>query len=44
MKDSDGKIVMEENMLMKVWEAIHDVSSNEEFTWDRKGLTDVSPV
>ena len=44
VKDRDGKIVMEEDRLMKVWRAHYDVLSNEEFTWDREGLTDVSPV
>ena len=44
MKNSDGKIVLEEDRLMKVWRAHYDVLSNEEFTWDREGLTDVCPV
>ena len=44
VKDSDGKIVVEEDRLMEVWRAHYDVLSKEEFTWDRKGLTDVSPV
>ena len=35
MKDSAGKIVMEEDRLMEVWRAHYDVLSNEEFTWDR---------
>ena len=44
VKDSDGKIVVEEDRLMEVWRAHYDVLSNEELTWDREGLTDVSPV
>ena len=44
MKDSDGKIVAEEDRLMEVWRAHYDVLSNEEFTWDREGLTDARPV
>ena len=44
VKDSGGKIVVKENRLMEVWRAHYDVLSNEEFTWDREGLTDVSPV
>ena len=43
MKDSDGRIVVEEDRLMEVWRANY-VISNEEFTWDREGLTNVSPV
>ena len=43
-KNSDGKIVLEEDRLMEVWRAHYDVLSNEEFSWDREGLTDVSPV
>ena len=44
MKDSDGKIVMEEDRLVEVWRAHYDVLSYEEFTWDRKGLTDARPT
>ena len=44
MENSDGKIEVEEDRLMEGWRAHYDVSSNEEFTWDREGLTDVSPV
>ena len=44
VKDSDGKIEVEEDKLMEVWKAHYDGISNEEFTWDRKGLTNVSPV
>ena len=29
---------------MDVWRAHHDGISNEEFTWGREGLTNVSPV
>ena len=44
VKDSDGKIVVEEDKLMEVWRAHYDGISNEDFTWDREGLTNVSPV
>ena len=32
MKDSDGRIVVEEDKLLEVWRAHYDVLSNEEFT------------
>ena len=35
---------MEEDRLMEVWRAHYDGISNEEFTWDREGLTNVSSV
>ena len=44
VKDSEGKIVVQEDELLKVWRAHYDKLSNEEFTWDRNGLSDVSPV
>ena len=44
VKDSIGKIVVEEDRLMEVWRAHYDGISNEEFTWDREGLTNVSPL
>ena len=44
VKNSDWKIVVEEDRLMEVWRAHYDVLSNKEFSWDREGLTDVSPV
>ena len=44
VKGSDGKIVVEEDKLMEVWRAHYDGISNEEFAWDREGLTNVSPV
>ena len=44
MQDSAGKIVMEEDKLMEVWRAHYAVLSNEEFIWDREGLTDARPV
>ena len=40
----DGKIVVDENKLMEVWRAYYDKISNEEFTWDRNGSTNVSLV
>ena len=44
VKDDDGKIEVEEDKLMEVWRAHYDKISNEEFAWDRNGLTNVSPV
>ena len=44
VKGSDGKIVVDEEKLMDVWRAHYDGISNEEFAWDREGLTNVSPV
>ena len=44
VKDDDGKIVIEEDKLMEEWRAHYDKKSNEEFAWDRNGLTNVSPV
>ena len=44
VKNNVGKIVMEEDKLLKVWKEHYDRISNEEFSWDREGLTDVRPV
>ena len=44
VKGSDGKIVVDEDKLMDVWRAHYDGISNEEFAWDREGLTNVSPL
>ena len=44
VKDNDGKIVVEEKKLLEVWKEHYDKISNEEFSWDREGLTDVRPV
>ena len=44
VKDDDGKIVVEEDKLMEVWRAHYDEISNEEFAWDRNGLTKVNAV
>ena len=44
VKGDDGKIVVEEDKLMEVWRAHYDKISNEEFAWDRNGLTNVSPL
>ena len=41
VKDDDGKIVVEEDKSMEVWRAYYDKISNEEFTWDRNGSTNV---
>ena len=43
VEDNAGKIVGEDKLL-KVWIANYDKLSNEEFAWDREGLTNVSPV
>ena len=40
VKDSDGKILVQEDRLMEVGRSHCDVLiSNQEFTWDREGLT-----
>ena len=44
VKGSDGKIVVDEDKLMEIWRAHYDGISNEEFAWDREGLTNVNPV
>ena len=44
MKDNVGKIVVEEDKLLEVYKEHYDRISSEEFSWDREGLTDVSPV
>ena len=44
VKDNLGKIVVEENKLLEVWKEHYDRISNEEFSWDREGLTDAKPV
>ena len=44
VKDNVGKIVVEEDKLLEVWKEHYDRISNEEFSWDREGLTDVRPV
>ena len=44
VKDNVGKIVVEEDKLLEVWKKHYDRISNEEFSWDREGLTDVRPV
>ena len=37
VKDSVGKIVVEEDKLLEVWKEHYDKISNEEFSWDREG-------
>ena len=44
VRDNSGKIVVEEDKLLEVWKEHYDKISNEEFKWDREGLTDVRPV
>ena len=44
VKDNVGKIVVEEDKLLEVWKEHYDRISNEEFSWNREGLTDVRPV
>ena len=44
LKESARKIVMVVDRLMEVWRAHYDVLSNDEFTWDREGLTEARPV
>lgn len=43
VKDSIGKIVVE-HRLTEIWRAHYGKISNEEFTWDKEGLKNVSPV
>ena len=44
VKVNVGKIVVEEDKLLEVWKEHYDRISNEEFSWDKEGLTDVRPV
>ena len=44
VRDNVGKIVVEEEKLLEVWKEHYDKISNEEFSWDREGLTEVKPV
>ena len=44
VKDSIGKIVVEDDRLTEIWRAHYDMISNEEFSWDKEGLKNVSPV
>ena len=44
VKDNIGKIVVEEDKLLEVWKEHYDRISNEEFSWDKEGLTDLRPV
>ena len=41
VRDNAGKIVVEEEKLLEVWKEHYDRISNEEFSWDREGLTEV---
>jgi hypothetical protein len=43
-KDTDGKIVVEEEELMEVWRAYYNKLANEEFPWNRDTLTEVDAV
>ena len=42
VKDTDGRIVVDENKLLEVWRAYYDALSNEEFPWNKATLSDVS--
>ena len=42
IKDTDGKIVVEDDKLMEVWRAYYDKLSNEEFPWKKDSLTEVN--
>ena len=44
VRDNVGKIVVEEDKLLEVWKEHYDRISNEKFSWDKEGLTDVIPV
>ena len=43
LTDNVGKIVVKEDKLLEVWKEHYDRISNEGFSWDREGLTDVRP-
>ena len=40
IKDTDGKIVTDEDKLLEVWRAYYDKLSNEEFPWNKETLTE----
>ena len=44
VKDTAGRIVVEEDKLMEVWREYYDKLSNEEFAWDKDSLTNVGVV
>ena len=44
VKDTSGRIVVEEEKLMEVWRKYCDKLSNEEFPWIRDALTEVGVV
>jgi hypothetical protein len=44
VKDSAGKIVVNEKEVMEVWRTYYDKLSNEEFPWNKDTLTEVEPV
>ena len=39
VKDTDGRIVIDEEKMMEVWRAHYEKLSNEEFPWDKEALT-----
>ena len=41
VRDNTGKILVEEEKLLEVWKEHYERISNEEFSWDREGLTEV---
>jgi hypothetical protein len=41
VKDTDGKIVVDEDKMLEVWRAYYEKLSNEEFPWKRENLTEV---
>ena len=44
IKDTGGKIVVEEDVIKEVWRAHFEKLSNEEFDWDRNSLDTLNPV
>ena len=42
VKDTSGKIVVEEEKLIEVWREYYDKLSNEEFPWNRDAHRDGS--
>ena len=44
VKDKDGKIVVDEENILDVWQSYYDKLSNEEFVWDKNTITNVELV
>jgi len=44
VKDSNGKIVVQEDKIMEEWRIHYEQLSNEEFPWNKETLTEVDAV